>query len=80
MQPLFTANENSLRKIPDSFKTCKVTLQIDIETNEIINRFKSSTEAERITGIRCYRVCNGTRKSAGGFKWVYEEDYNKKAD
>ncbi len=64
----------------DSFKTCKVTLQIDMVTNKIINRFKSSTEAERITGIRCYRVCNGSRKSAGGFKWVYEEDYNEKDD
>ena len=21
------------------------------------------------------RVCNGSRKSAGGYKWIYEEDY-----
>jgi hypothetical protein len=60
----------------DSFKTCKVTLQIDIKTNEVISKFRSSMEAERKTGIKkIYRVCNGTRKSAGGYKWIYEEDY-----
>jgi hypothetical protein len=33
-------------------------------------------EAERETGIKkIYRVCNGNRKSAGGYKWIYEEDY-----
>jgi hypothetical protein len=60
----------------DSFKTCKTTLQIDIKTNEVISKFKSSMEAERETGIKMiYRVCNGTRKSAGGYKWIYEGDY-----
>ena len=60
----------------DSFKTCKTTLQIDIKTNEVISKFRSSMEAERETGIKkIYRVCNGTRKSAGGYKWIYEEDY-----
>jgi hypothetical protein len=60
----------------DSFKTCRVTLQIDIKTNEVISKFRSSMEAERETGIKkIYRVCNGNRKSAGGYKWIYEEDY-----
>jgi hypothetical protein len=60
----------------DSFKTCKTTLQIDIKTNEVISKFRSSMEAERETGIKkIYRVCNGNRKSAGGYKWIYEEDY-----
>lgn len=59
----------------DSFKTCKVTLQIDIETGKVISMFNSVTEAERETGIKhIYRVCNGVRKSAGGYKWIYEED------
>ena len=58
----------------DSFKTCKVTLQIDVETGKVISRFNSVTEAERETGIKhIYRVCNGSRKSAGGFKWIYED-------
>ena len=46
--------------------------QIDILTNNIINKFNSIREAKTITGvghISC--VCRGARRSAGGYYWKY---------
>ena len=52
----------------------KPVAQIDIETNEIINTFVSASEAGRKTNINSSKisaVCNGKRKSTGGYKWKY---------
>lgn len=57
----------------DTFKLCKVVIQMDLEFN-VINEFKSSLEAVRVTGIKnIYRVCNGTRLTAGGYRWIYKD-------
>jgi group I intron endonuclease len=45
-------------------------LQIEKNTNKIINKFDSIKDAENITNFKhigC--VCNGKRKSSGGFLW-----------
>jgi hypothetical protein len=42
--------------------------------NELINTFKSMTEASIITGVQASKIslcCNGKRKTTGGFKWGY---------
>ena len=52
----------------------KTVLQIDKNTNKIINIFKSEMEAGRITGINhsaISKVCRGVRKTAGNYKWKY---------
>jgi hypothetical protein len=65
----------------------KTILQLDKETNEVISEFNNSKKAEKATGV-CYRnilqVANKrefspgrTRKQAGGFKWVFKEEYNQ---
>lgn len=56
----------------------KKILQIDKETNEIIQLFNSGHEAARFLGDERKRqhieeVCKGIRKSAYGFKWKYME-------
>jgi hypothetical protein len=56
----------------ETYKPCKKVLQINKTTGEIINQFNSGMEAERITGYhRIHDVCNGKRKSAGGYIWKY---------
>lgn len=50
-------------------------LQIDKDTDTIINEFKSLAEASKQTGIAkstLCKVCNGKGKTAGGFKWKYK--------
>lgn len=52
----------------------KQVLQIDIETNNILNSYNSIREASKITNIdnsSIGRVCNGISKTAGGYTWKY---------
>ena len=54
--------------------TGQAVLQIDVNTHKIINIFKSTREAEKITGIKhnsISKVCRGIRKTAGNYKWKY---------
>ena len=43
----------------------------------IIARFNSVSEAQKVTEINnISNCCNGKYKTAGGYVWVYEENYN----
>lgn len=56
----------------------KPVYQVDINTGLILNKFKSSAEAEEVTGVSrgsVNAVSKGFQKTGGGFKWVYVEDY-----
>lgn len=56
-------------------KTSKPCIQINKETNEIINEYPSVMEVERILGydFGCIcRCCRGERKTAYGYKWKYK--------
>lgn len=56
----------------------KTVLQIDINSNEIINTFDSTHEAARKTGLsqgNIFSCCNGKHKSIGGYKWRYQMKY-----
>jgi group I intron endonuclease len=56
-----------------SKRASKPVIQFDKNGNEI-GRYKSASEAKRITGIcQINAVCNGFRKNAGGYKWKWEE-------
>lgn len=58
-------------------KTSKPCIQINKETNEIINEYPSVMEVERILGYKfsCIcRCCRGERKTAYGFKWKYKDE------
>jgi transposase len=57
----------------------KVAYQLDENLN-IIYVYESLGEATKQTGIsisRISEVCNGRRKSAGGYKWMFKGDYEK---
>ncbi len=50
--------------------------QMDLK-GKIIKKFESAAEAGRILGICCTHigcVCNGNRKSSGGFRWKFVEE------
>ena len=56
-------------------KRSKKVVQLDLNDN-ILNVFKSMTQAEQETGISVGNIshcCNGRSKSAGGFKWRKNE-------
>lgn len=60
-------------------KTSKSVYQKTLN-GEIIRKFSSQSEAERITGVQqaaIWRCCNKKVKSAGGFLWDYVDSYNK---
>lgn len=61
----------------------KQVLQIDKDTEKIINVFHSIAEAERIftksQGNIC-RCCNGKYKTAYGYKWRYADDKNNSSE
>lgn len=55
----------------------RVVYQLDDNFN-IINTYDSALEAKNKTKItKVSEVCRGERKSAGGFKWMYKEEYNQ---
>lgn len=62
----------------------KAVYQIDKNTNEIIKEWESVVEASKALKIdQSYvsKICRGQHLSAGGFKWVYVENYeNKKGE
>jgi len=48
--------------------------------NEFIKCFNSASEASRKTNVHTSgitKTCRGTSKTAGGYKWMYKEDYDK---
>ena len=66
-----TAQERKAKKISKSI------VQFNKNGN-FINEYQSAREAERKTGINqgnICRVCQGERKSAGGYVWKYKNDY-----
>jgi len=76
-------------KIPPQKITVKKTAtqrrlvhQIDPDTGEIINTWNSTREVQRELGIsNVSSVCNGKRKTMGGFIWKYSEnDYELNLD
>lgn len=68
----------SLLKAKDIGGIAKPVVQLDLITLEIINTFKSASEATKLTKIYSIsEVCTGNRNKAGGYKWMYKEDYDK---
>lgn len=46
----------------------------------LIKMWESATEAERYVGVNNSEIistCRGKRKTAGGFRWMYREEYEK---
>ena len=77
-------SEETKNKISESLKgennpKSKPVVQIDLNTNEVINIYSGTREASR-QGFKQSHIsscCNGKRKSHKGFKWMFLEDYEK---
>lgn len=55
----------------------KPVVQIDPNTNEVVNTYCSAREASRQTGFSSGNIsqcCNGKRKTTGGFIWKFSEN------
>ena len=55
----------------------KPVVQIDPNTNEVVNTYCSAREASRQTGFNQGNIsqcCNGKRKTTGGFIWKFAEN------
>ena len=60
-------------------KEMKPIVQLDLK-NHFINQYESIREASRQTNVnrQCISFClQGKYKTAGGFYWMYKEDYEK---
>lgn len=78
-----TACKNNREKV-DYSKIKRPVVQLN-KDGSFVNEYESISEACRITGITyttIQEVCNkvGYRKSAGGFVWVYKENYDSNSD
>jgi hypothetical protein len=70
---IVTFSENNLHACYVLGGTIKSVEQISLD-GESLNVFDSITNASRLTGTSLesiVKVCRGTRKTAGGFKWRY---------
>lgn len=59
-------------------KLSKPILQFNGEGTKIIGKFNSAKQVERELGIKQSNICaclNGKRKSCGGYKFMYLQDY-----
>lgn len=63
-------------------RTEKPVVQLDRNSNEIVNVFNSAMEADRqgFDNRNISRCCNGKRKTHKGYKWQYMSDYIKSID
>lgn len=66
------------KKSKEKIREYKIgVIQLDINTNEELNRFESATEATRSLGVttncgtHILDVCRGKRKTAYGYKWKF---------
>lgn len=75
-----TKKKMSEAKKGESNPKNKSVVQIDPNTNEVVNTYYGTREAERQTGFKHCNIsqcCNGKRKTVGGYKWMFLEDYEK---
>lgn len=71
-------SEDSIKKIIESNN--KKVYQIDINTEQIISEYDSIkivADKLKIDRGSISKCCNGKRKTVGGYKWMFVEDYNK---
>ena len=76
-QAIKRIKEAGIKNLKPNMNICgwnkKAVMALDDE-DKILGWFSSAMDAERKTGI-CSRnintVCNGKRKHAGGFKWIF---------
>lgn len=58
----------------------KTVIKLDKNTKAFLSEYESVSEAAKEIGIgaeNISRVCKGKNQTAGGFKWMYKEEYEK---
>ena len=80
--PKYNANYGSrnIRCYESNRKHFKPVYQLDIDCGMIIrwwDSIRSAANGLNICEEQIIRVCKGTNKTAGGFKWMYASEYDK---
>lgn len=66
------------KAISNNAKPKRPVVQLSKEDNKVIESFESIHDAARkhnINPSHIWRCCTGKRKSTGGYRWMYKEDY-----
>lgn len=69
------SNDDSEIVIDKSKFKIREIMQIDCDTDEVLNIYDSIYDAARKTNVKSspiHRVVNGTQRTAGGYKWQYK--------
>lgn len=64
-------------RLRTSMKQGRAVEQLDLDGN-VIETFYSMCVASKMTGVpqpNIHKVCNGDRRTAGGYKWRYKDEY-----
>ena len=74
---LWRADTGNHENIPPRGGMWRAVLQIDPKTNKVIEKYRSVTEAAKITGksrASIIKSCKRVRNSAAGYIWRYADD------
>lgn len=72
-EDLSLSTERGKHKHP---KASVPVVQLDYETMTLIARYRSMYDAFRMTGARnISKCCKGEAQSSGGYKWMFESEY-----
>jgi group I intron endonuclease len=68
--------EDSKDKIGLNCPHRRPIVQIDKKTNQLIREWRSAEYARSVLGLQHIScVCRGVRKTAGGYKWKFKDEY-----
>lgn len=68
-------NDLEIQKCREAQTTCKIVLQIDITTEEVVMEYSSIREAAKYVGVyptHISEACRGIRKTVKQYKWRYK--------
>ncbi|MEK5108570.1 HNH endonuclease [Cytobacillus sp. FSL K6-0129] len=76
---IITESENILHSCYVLGNNVKAVIQLDMETFDVIETYPSITlasKALRVDDAAIYKVCTNEGNFAGGFSWIFKDDYN----
>ena len=67
----------------DKYRRCRSVVKLS-EENKLIDEYPSLKQAAELnflkSGVSISNACRGKNKTAGGYKWMYKDDYDKMKD
>jgi very-short-patch-repair endonuclease/predicted transcriptional regulator len=73
-------SKSSVSRFGNKFTRKIVQLSINSEIISIFNSVKEASEKSIVGRTNISQACSGKQKTAGGYKWMYKEDYDRFID